>query len=567
MNIVARRFGRIARAAGIASLFIAGPVQAQTVLNPEKVPLPKEAATSETDRFVLRAPGEPTHPPAGSWGLDQKTGVWKHPGTTPFVPTMVTVPGSLDYLDQNQYALNTKVEGFYPYVVTPNHSWQTTFDLGGRRYMYHYYRTAYKAYDITDPRKLTVIADKKLNTRGGDRPFGPMAIRRSKATGKLLAIQCYEVPRFGLVNNKYLEPEKVKALRAMKMLRGFAIYEVTSPDFSEWTLLSETPLDSRITAKDQPQEGSGCLDVPYFNDKYLFVAGAPDDRYSNNEYTSVLWSAGQIAYDISDPAAPKQLSIWSVPGQKAGEDPTYGNNPRVGNRASWLGARMPLAIPRAVEDGGKYGYAPMGGLGMHVVDISDPAKMKSVGAVTDFPVSVAGTEGDNIDVTKVEKTGIVYFSGYPLNDDCYEPYKDIYAIDVRDPARPKVVGTLPRPTPPKEAPFVDYCQRRGSFGPKRTGYWTNTGTPDSKYLIYGFYNAGMQIFDVSNPADPKITGYFVPKMLDPAMVLEKGNNHAVPPPTHGVFIEWDRNLIWVFTNHGFYAVSSPLLGEPRFGIQ
>ena len=28
-----------------------------------------------------------------------------------------------------------------------------------------------------------------------------------------------------------------------------------------------------------------------------------------------------------------------------------------------------------------------------------------------------------------------------------------------------------------------------------------------------------------------------------------------------VNVEWDRNLIWLFANHGIYAVSTPLLGE------
>lgn len=540
------------------------PASAQTVLSDIKVPLPKED-TKAGDRFVARAPGEPAHPAAGSWGYDKSTGEFKHPAQTPFMPGMVSWEGQLDYLDQNQYALNTKVEAFYPYVVVPNHTWQTVFDLGGRRYMYHYYRNAYKGYDITDPRDLKIIAEKTLNTRGGDRPFGPMAIRFNKTLGKLLAVQCYEVPRFGIINNKYLEPDKVQAVRGMKMLRGFAIYDVTSPRFEDWKLLSEVTHDPKKTAKDQPQEGSGCLDVPYFNEKYLFVAAAPDDSFSNTEYTSVLWSAGQLAYDISDPSQPKLLSTWWRPGQRAGEENELKSNPRIGNRASWLGARMPLAIPRAPEDGGRYGYAPMGGLGMSALDISNPAQMRAVGHV-DLPVSVAGTEGDNIDITQVERTGVLYFSGYPLNDDCYEPYKDIYAIDVKDAARPKVIGTLPRPKPPKEAPFTDYCQRRGSFGPKRTGYWINTGKPSDKYLIYAFYNAGMQMYDVSDPGKPTIAAYFVPKMIDAKMELPKGNNHAVPPPAHGVFVEWDRNLVWVFTNHGFYAVSSPLLGAPVFNL-
>ena len=32
--------------------------------------------------------------------------------------------------------------------------------------------------------------------------------------------------------------------------------------------------------------------------------------------------------------------------------------------------------------------------------------------------------------------------------------------------------------------------------------------------------------------------------------------------SHAVYVEYDRNLFWLFTNHGFYVLSSPLLGEP-----
>src|SRR5262249_52915738 len=156
--------------------------------------------------------------------------------------------------------------------------------------------------------------------------------------------------------------------------------------------------------------------------------------------------------------------------------------------------------------------AAMGGFGFFVVDISDPAQMHAV-AHLDMPVSVTGTEGDNIDVSKVETTGMVYYSGYPMSEDCYEPYKDIYSIDVRDPLHPQIVNTLPRPRPPADAPFTDFCQRRGSFGPKRSGYaMINTGTPSQRSLPYSFYNAGMQIFDVSSADKPTIAGYFVPPM-------------------------------------------------------
>ena len=56
-----------------------------------------------------------------------------------------------------------------------------------------------------------------------------------------------------------------------------------------------------------------------------------------------------------------------------------------------------------------------------------------------------------------------------------------------------------------------------------------------------------------------IGAYFVPP-YDTKNVV----SWAMGNLTHGTYTEYDRNLIWVFTNHGFYALSTPLLGEPSF---
>ena len=546
----------------LAAGLLLAQAQAQTIVpGPAgQAPIPVKENLDEPKR----APGEPAAPDPSTYGLDPVTGIFKHPAEAPAIPGSKPFKGSLDYLDQNQYLQNTKVEAFQPAMfISPYHSWQTTVDLKGHRYMIQHEKNIYKVFDITDPRAVTLVAEKNWGWTSKEHPFGPLTIQYNKKLDKHVAVQCYEVTRFGVLKNKYLPEEKanVAAIRNAPLLRGFRVFEVDSPDPATWKKLSELPLDAYSAPDKFPQQGSGCGDIPvYWGDKYLFVSGAPDDTFANQEYPNFLYNEAQMAFDLSDPSNPKRLSTWWVPGARLGEEEEYRRNPRVGKKTAWMGARMPLFIPRDPQQGGKYGYAAMGGMGFHVIDVSDPARMKPLGKI-DMPDSEAGTEGDNIDVTKVEKTGVVYYSGYPLNDDCYEPYKDIYAIDVKDPMAPKIITTLPRPVPPKGASFTDYCQRRGSFGPKRTGYWHQPGKPSDKYLIYAFYNAGAQIFDVSNPAKPTIAGYFVPKTVDPKVNLSYGDQ------THGVFIEWDRNLIWVFTNHGAYAVSSPLLGEPVFSLK
>ncbi|MGO4696135.1 stalk domain-containing protein [Paenibacillus sp. 2TAB26] len=520
------------------------------------------------DETHKRLPGEPAEPAEGSWGYNVETGVFTHPTVMPENEGPQPFNGSLPYLDLNQYIKNMKVEAFYPFVAGYGHSWQTSFDLDGRRYLYDYETNQYNLFDITDPLKAELITTKWIDKQAGEHQFGPFNVKYNEELDKNLAVQCYEVPRYGKITNKYTNPDEVKAIRDFEMLRGFRIYEVNGPNWTDWKILSETPLDSSTYSKDKPQQGSGCQDIPvYSGDKYLFVAGAPDDSYANTEYKTYLYSGAQLVYDISDPTKPKQLSIWSVPGQRIGEEAQYNLNPRAGNKTSWMGSRMPLFIPKTVEEGGKYGYAAMGGLGFYIVDISDPNNMKTVSHL-EMPMSFAGTEGDNIDVSKVETTGMVYYSGYPLSEDCHEPYKEIYAIDVKDPLNPKIATIMPRPTPPADAPFTDYCQRRGSFGPKRTGYAEiQPGTPSQQYMPYAFYNAGIQMFDLKDPLKPTIAAYFVPKMSG-ELTDDEGKKYMSDQsdPVHGTFVEWDRHLIWVFSGHGMYVLSSPLLGDPVSGL-
>ncbi len=518
---------------------------------------------------------KPTAPAPGDYGMDPATGRFVHPAATPKSYDAHPFEGQLDYWETASYSHRVDQLAFYPDVVSPWHTWQGIADFDGKRYLYVYEGGALGIYDITDPINLeTVFRRGSRWTKDTDFQWfdkaepgldvGAFVIQWDKENERYIMVQSFEISRFTVITeDKTRQPEKVELARHADKLKGLRIYAMHGPLQEDWELLNEVTTDT--ANPDAPigeQGGSGSLDIPaWFGGKYMFTASAPDASYALTEYPTYLWSPGHQSWDMSDPANPVLLDQWTAPGQIAGDpdhEAAYLRNPRAGNRTSWMGARMPLFIPTPVVDGGKYGFAAMGGLGFFVVDISDPANMKTVSHLS-FPPSVAGTEGDNIDVSQYERTGIVYFTGYPMGEDCYEPYKHIYVIDVNDPEAPFVVGTMPRPTPPVEAPYTDYCQRRGSFGPKRPGYFTQPGRSRDGVLPFAFYNAGVQIFDVSDAASPSIAGYFVPPFA-PDAVPDYVQGNA----TYGIYVEYDRNIIWAFTSHGMYALSSPLLGEPLF---
>ncbi|WP_051435619.1 LVIVD repeat-containing protein [Shewanella fidelis] len=544
--------------------------------------LPVNAATEQADNIkdkwlkrVVEITGnhQALKPEKGSYGMKQD-GSFIHPSATYHTYENNPFDGMLSYWDKEQYIKNMTVEAYYPITVEPFHTWQNIVDFDGRRYLYQYVRRELKIFDITDVKKLKLIHTRgkqwgpngpegeEVNPYSEDDMFGAASIQWSEARQQYVMVQAFEIRRFGLLKNKFTQPDKVNEIRNANHLKGFKVYEMRGPLPKDWVLLAERTTD--INNPDAPvgkQQGSGVRDIPaWFGGDTMFVAAAPDASYGLTEYGNDLYSAGYQSWDMSNPADPKFLQQLSVPGQIVFDkkhESAYLANKRAGNRTSWMGARMSLFIPTPVEEGGKYGYAAMGGLGFYVVDISNPAEMKVISHLN-FEPSVAGTEGDFIDVSQVEQTGIVYFSGYPLNEDCFEPYKDVHMIDVSNPEQPIKVGVLPRPKPPIDAKFTDFCQRKGSFGPKRTGYYTQPGQSKPGILPFNFYNAGLQVFDVSDTSKPKITAYFVPPFAQ-----DKVPEFAMGNLSHAVYVEYDRNIFWLFTNHGIYALSSPVLGVPH----
>ncbi|WP_419255688.1 hypothetical protein ACN2C6_09240 [Caulobacter sp. ErkDOM-YI] len=516
----------------------------------------------------------PMPKPGVDYGYDEKTGVFTHPRATPLLEgDGVNFPGQLKGWEQKSYAKNMSLIAFYPNATSPFHTWQNIADFNGRRYLYIYDRRNISVYDITDPTKGKLLVHRGdiwtgKGIEGQENPLpeheiiGAASIQWSKDLGKYVMIQSNEVQRFGIYDDKMTEPDGVAKLRNWPYHKGFKVYAMNGPLPDQWELLASRTTDYKHP--DAPvgqQQGSGSLDVPaWFGGKYMFLSAAPDDSFGLTEYPNYLHSPGYQSWDVSDPKNPKFVQQLSVPGQIIGskaEEDAYLMNPRAGNRTSWMGSRMPLFLPKPVEQGGKVGFAAMGGLGLYTVDLSDPADMKVIGHLA-LPPKFAGTEADNVDVSQYERTGYIFMNGYPMNDDCYEPYKDIFVIDAKDLANPKIVATFPRPTPPKDAPYNDFCQRGGSFGPKRPGYHTQPGRSREGVVPYAFYNAGVQLFDVKDPTKPSIEAYYVPRFPTDAEMPDyvKGNLG------YGIYVEYDRNVVWLFTNHGFYALSSPLLGKP-----
>ncbi len=514
--------------------------------------------------------------PGVDYGMDTKTGNFVWPKATPEVHNGQSFPGEMKMGDKSTFTKNVKVLAFYPGVGSPFHAWNNIADFNGRRYLYIHDRDYLRIMDVTDPAHAKVVfsrggvwgpkgSTEKFDANNIQDYLGGATIAWSKKLGKPVMVASFEIGRYGLMTEKIDQPDKVAAQRHYNSLKGFKVFVMDGPLPSEWRLLATRTTDYKHP--DAPvgqQQGSGSLDAPeYYGGKYMILSAAPDDTYGLTEYPNYLYSPGYQVWDMSDPANPTFISQISVPGQilgNAADEQAYLQNPRAGNRTSWMGSRIPIFLPKPLENGGKIGFGAMGGLGLWSFDLTDPKQPKVMGNVN-TPPSYAGTEFDNADVSQYARTGFVLTSGYPMNRDCYEPYKDIFVVDAHDPSHMKVATKLPMPTPPEGAPYTSFCQRGGNFGPKRSNAIGQPGGWRQGIIPYSFYNAGVQIFDVKNPEKPTIAGYFVPALADetelPSYTLGKG--------VLAMYTEYDRNIMWAFTENGAYALTSPLLGKPVMG--
>ncbi len=329
--------------------------------------------------------------------------------------------------------------------------------------------------------------------------------------------------------------------------RGISTYDVT--DLAKPNLLQQFSTGAT---------GNGTHANFWDGGRYAYLDCSFDDKLRMHIGARPNGQALMIV-DVSDPAKIKEVARWWVPGMRPGEEEEWKKWPFAGQEGSWTSNHGGMTVPKRVEDGGTIGYTGFGRFGMYIMDLTDISKPKVLGR--------AAAEEEGIG-------GIPYHSIFPLNDDlivtvpeahmadCREDWHTAYVIDVKDKRHPKIIGLFPRPVPPPEAPYTDFCFARGRFGPHNCQTWIAPGAAKPNFMALTEFSAGLQIFDLTDPTAPKIAAYFVPGRRGD---LAKWNTWWRSDV--GVFVEWDRNLIWVNDNlvnpgGGLYCMSSPFLGKP-----
>ena len=450
--------------------------------------------------------------------------------------------GSLTYLDQEQYVHNMDVVAHLPgSTISGGEPLMAMWAKGKQRLL----PAGGGFVDVSDAKNPVVINKRVVQGSG--------TVTYNTKLKKWIMMCTAAQPLSGAVP-EYPHGQYDKELRdrvlAFKGLRGIRNYDITDP--TRPNLLQEF---------NTGEKGNGTHHNFYDGGQYAYLDCGWDDQLRLENHQRPYSNALMIV-DMSDPANVKEVSRWWVPGQKLEEEEEYKKYIFAGDHTSWTGNHGAITVPKRVEDGGTIGYGGFGAFGFYVMDLSDINHPKPYGH-TQYEFNAFGTIPFHTcyplisDAAHPRLQNIVVAVHEALEADCREVYHTPYVLDVKNPRNPKIIGYFPRPAAPPDAPYTDFCFARGRFGSHNTQCWLAPGTSNPAIIAIAWFNAGLRVFDLSNPTAPREVAWFVPPHDGDINKYETWWRGT----TENVFVEFDRNLIWIGTHEGTYCLSCPALGK------
>lgn len=227
-----------------------------------------------------------------------------------------------------------------------------------------------------------------------------------------------------------------------------------------------------------PVEGVGIHRIWYVGGRYAYVSALLDG------YTDYIF----LVVDLADPTRPVEAGRWWIPGMHAagGETPSWGEGRRY-------------ALHHAVI-AGDTAYACWRDGGLTILDIADRAQPKLVTHRNWSPPFGGGTHS----ALPLPGRDLLVVADEAVLDNEEDGRKHTFIFDIRVPSNPVSIATLPTPDD------ADYPAKGGHFGPHNL-HENRPGSFVSDTLVFATWqNAGIRVFDISDPYRPRETGALVP---------------------------------------------------------
>ena len=361
----------------------------------------------------------------------------------------------------------------------------------GRRILWMAHESAPKNFtgvDVTDPKNPRVIVQTEL-------PHMKVRSNSLDVVGNLM-----------VVANQTKEVNMKPA--------GFNVYDISIPE--------QPKLISHFDCSGPYSRGVHA--VWFVDGKTVHMAsGAPDFQPHNPKDDQIY-----RIIDISNPSKPVETGRWWYPGTRVGDStPPPARLPAQFDTG--FRAHNTNVFPQR-PDRAYVGYIDGGAI---VLDISKPSDIKIVSHWNHSPPF----NGFTHTVLPLFDRGLWVVSDECVQDDGKDWPKLVWMVDARSDANPVPISTFPAP------PYDAFAKRGGRFGAHNLH--ENLPLPisfQSDTLTIGtFFNAGVRVYDTSNPYQVEEVAYFVPgtPRLAPAGAIQLND----------VFVD-DRKLVYTVDRFG-----------------
>jgi len=237
-----------------------------------------------------------------------------------------------------------------------------------------------------------------------------------------------------------------------------------------------------------------------------------------------------VAIDIADPERPVLAGRWWLPGMW-----------QAGGESSVVPTGKRFAAHHAIVAGNlAYGTWRDGGITVH--DISDPANAKLISHTNWCPPFAGGTHT----ALPLADRDLLVVADEATTMDCANGIPHIWVLDVRTPANPVTISTLP--TPDEQ----DFCSKGAKFGPHNL-HENRPGSMQSSNLIFATYlNAGLRVYDIADAFRPKEVGYYVPP--PPELMVDTRPNTPRVIQSADVFVDTEGRVFLTDPNAGLHIL-------------
>jgi hypothetical protein len=239
------------------------------------------------------------------------------------------------------------------------------------------------------------------------------------------------------------------------------------------------------------------------------------DLQGTHVFLSTEWHGFQrnimLIVDVANPADPRVVGQWALPGQRAGEDPVP--------RGYWVH----LALAR-----GDRAYLACGREGAVIVDISDPAHPATVGRAAWNPPYTPPTHTFLPVPHTIRNRRFAVVTDEDVTDDVLEdPPAFMWILDITHEARPVPVATYQADVDALVVPG----KRFGAHQP-----WEHIREDNIVFVTW--FSGGLRAVDISNPYAPRELARYVPSEGPPGFV----------PQSNDVFVD-DRGLVYLIDRY------------------